>query len=49
MKINGIGVFLVIMGGAGLAQIQMDANGCFWLYAVIFSIGVGMCLWSKEP
>lgn len=49
MKINGLGVMLVIIGGAGLAQIQMDANGCFWLFAVAFALGVAMCLWSNEP
>lgn len=45
-RIYGIGCLLVLVGGAGLAQIQMDSVGCFWLCAVVFSLGVAMCIGS---
>jgi len=39
-----IGAILTVFGGAGLAEISTSNNGCFWLCAVMFSVGFGMCL-----
>ena len=47
-KVYGIGVLLTLVGGSGLAQIQMDADGCFWLFAVLFSVGLAICIGSFE-
>ena len=45
-KIYGIGVLLMLFGGAGLAEISTSNHGCFALCAVLFSVGIGMCIWS---
>ena len=45
-KIYGIGVLLLLFGGAGLAEISTSNHGCFWLSAVMFSVGVAMCIGS---
>ena len=39
-----LGAVLTIFGGAGLAEISTSNHGCFWLCAVMFAIGFGMCL-----
>lgn len=39
-----IGAVLTVFGGAGLAEISTSNHGCFWLCAVMFAVGFGMCL-----
>ena len=39
-----IGAVLTTFGGAGLAEISTSNHGCFWLCAVMFSVGLAMCL-----
>ena len=45
-KTYGIGVLFTVLGSAGLAEISTSNHGCFWLCAVMFSVGIGLCLWS---
>ena len=47
---QALGVFLVIFGGAGLAEISTSNHGCFWVCAVMFAVGFAMCLtgWKHE-
>lgn len=45
-KAYGIGCLLLIAGGSGLAEISTSNHGCFWLCAVMFAAGIGMCIWS---
>lgn len=47
-KYYGIGCLLTLAGGAGLAEISTSNNGCFWFCAVVFSLGVAMCLFSYK-
>ena len=42
----GIGALLMLLGGSGLAEIETSNHGCFWLCAVMFSVGIGLCIWS---
>ena len=42
------GVLLMMFGGAGLAEISTSNHGCFWLCAVMFSVGIGLCLAGYE-
>jgi hypothetical protein len=42
----GIGALLMLLGGSGLAEIETSNHGCFWLCAVMFSVGIGFCIWS---
>lgn len=39
-----IGWLLTIIGGTGLACIEVESDLLFWTYAVIFSVGIGLCL-----
>lgn len=39
-----IGAILTLFGGSGLAEISTSNHGCFWLCAVMFAVGFGMCL-----
>jgi hypothetical protein len=39
-----IGAILTTFGGAGLAEISTSNHGCFWLCAVMFSVGFAICL-----
>lgn len=43
-----IGVLMIFCGGSGLAEISTSNHGCFWLCAITFSIGVGLCLAGYE-
>lgn len=43
-KAYGIGVLLTLFGGSGLAEIETSNHGCFWFCAVMFSVGIGLCL-----
>ena len=43
-----IGWLLTIIGGTGLACIEVDSDLLFWIYAIIFSIGLGLCLIGYE-
>ena len=43
-----IGWLLTIIGGTGLAGIEIDSDFLFWTYAIIFSIGLGLCLAGYE-
>ena len=45
-KYYGIGVLLTLLGGAGLAEISTSNHGCFALCAVMFSVGIAMCIRS---
>ena len=45
-KSYGIGCLLLLTGGSGLAEISTSNHGCFWLCAVMFSVGIGLCIWS---
>ena len=45
-KVYAVGCLLTLVGGAGLAEISTSNHGCFILCAVMFSIGIGMCVWS---
>ena len=47
-KRYGVGALMVLLGGSGLAEISTSNHGCFWLCAVVFSVGIGLCLWSYE-
>lgn len=42
------GWFLTLIGGLGLCEIKIDSDLLFWTYAVIFSIGIGLCLAGYE-
>lgn len=42
----GIGVLLVLFGGAGLAEISTSSHGVFALCALMFGIGLAMCIGS---
>jgi hypothetical protein len=42
-RMYGIGVLLTIIGATGLEGITMTDHGCFWLCAVLFSVGFVMC------
>ena len=43
-----IGVLLILLGGSGLAEISTSNHGCFWLCAIMFSVGIGLCLAGYE-
>lgn len=47
-KLYVAGWFLTIIGGTGLAGIEMDSHVWFWIYAITFSIGIGLCLAGYE-
>lgn len=40
------GCTLMLFGGCGLAEISTSNHGSFILCATLFSIGIGLCLWS---
>lgn len=42
------GWLMTVVGGLGLCDIDMDSNLLFWIYAIIFSIGIGLCLVGYE-
>ncbi len=42
----GIGVLLVVLGGAGISENITSGRGSFMVCAVVFSVGLGMVLWS---
>lgn len=42
------GWFLTIIGGTGLAGIEIESNLLFWVYAITFSIGFGLCIAGYE-
>jgi len=54
MKVNdkgkayAVGCLLTLVGGSGLAEISTSNHGCFWLCAITFSIGIGMCIWNYQ-
>ena len=47
-KLYLAGVLLTFLGGAGLAGIEMDSYIFFWIYAIMFSTGIGLCLAGYE-
>lgn len=47
-KLYVLGTFLILVGGAGLAGIEVDSHFFFWLYAITFSVGIGLCLAGYE-
>ena len=47
-KRYAVGILLLTIGGAGLADISIDNHIAFWIYAVMFSLGVGFCIWGFE-
>ena len=40
----GIGVFLTLLGGAGLAEISTSNHGSFAICVTMFSIGFAICV-----
>ena len=42
------GVACTFVGGCGLAGISIDSDVVFWIFAVMFSIGIGLCLAGYE-
>lgn len=38
------GLILTIIGGTGLACIEVDSDLLFWIYAIVFSIGFTLCI-----
>ena len=42
------GLFLTIVGGTGLACIEIESDLLFWIYAIVFSIGIALCLVGYE-
>ena len=40
------GVLSALAGGSGLAEIATSNHGCFWLCAVLFAIGISVCLYE---
>lgn len=40
------GALCALAGGSGLAEISTSNHGCFWLCAVIFTIGISTCLFE---
>ena len=47
-KLYVLGWILTIIGGTGLAGINVDSDLLFWIYAIIFSTGIGLCLAGYE-
>ena len=47
-RMYAIGVLFILFGGSGLAEISTSNHGCFWLCAIIFSAGIGLCLAGYE-
>lgn len=43
-----IGVICILLGGSGLAEISTSDHGCFWFCAILFSVGIGLCLAGYE-
>lgn len=44
-KLYGWGLVIFVFGSAGLAE-AIEGHGSFMVSAVVFSIGLGMILWS---
>lgn len=42
------GLFLTIIGGTGIAGIEIDSDVLFWIYAVILSVGIALCIAGYE-
>ena len=42
------GWLLTIIGGTGLASIEVDSDLLFWTFAILFSVGIGFCLAGYE-
>jgi len=40
------GALSALAGGSGLAEISTSNHGCFWLCAVVFTIGICVCLYE---
>ena len=47
-KLYVIGWILTLIGGVGLAGIEVDSDLLFWIYAIVFSTGLGLCLAGYE-
>lgn len=45
-KQYGIGVLLTLLGGSGLAEIEVTNHGCFWLCTIAFAVGLALCITS---
>ena len=45
-KLYVLGWILTIIGGMGLAGINVDL--LFWIYTIVFSAGIGLCLTGYE-
>ena len=43
-KTYAAGVLMVLVGGAGLAEISTSNHGCFILCATVFSVGLSLCI-----
>lgn len=47
-KLYVMGVFLTIIGGLGLIEIETLSHGLFWFFNVMFCVGIGLCLAGYE-
>lgn len=45
-RLYGYGLLIFIAGSAGLAEHITSGRGSFMVGAVLFSVGLGMILWS---
>lgn len=43
-KLYVLGLILTIIGGTGLAGINVNSDLLFWIYTIMFSVGFGCCL-----
>lgn len=43
-KVYAAGVLMVLVGGAGLAEISTSNHGCFALCVTVFSLGFACCI-----
>ena len=46
MKNYGVGLIMLVFGGAGIAENITSGRGSFIISEIVFSIGLGLILWS---
>ena len=47
-KYFGLGVVLLMFGGAGMAEKITSGRGIFIISAIVFSFGLGLIIWSYK-
>jgi len=45
-KDYGVGIIMLLFGGAGMSEQICSGRGSFMISAIVFSIGFGLILWS---